>query len=188
MNGSCGWTGWQGQAYKGAPFPPYPGNCGPDGGAAQRALAIAQAQSMQGPLTPQMVATMIQAANPCAMGPTKRTGTRNGGVGFFLNPLPIGGPTNIPVIVNKPFQGHFLMIPSDFAPNVQLNDIQVAGVTQLINGPFPGRAFSEAVQCCMDLDLDAAQTGTQIILQVTNLLGAPIANFQAVLQGDRLDC
>lgn len=186
MNG-C-YTPWSGQAYNGSAFPPYPGGCGGGAYPPNARAMMATKQYPQGPVTPEMVATMIQAANPCATGPLKRTGTRNGGVGFFLNPLPVGGPTDVTVTINKPFAGHFLVIPSDFAPNTQLNDIKIGGVTQLINGPFPGRAFSEAVQCCTDLDLDAAAVGQQIILQVTNLLGAPIANWSAMLQGDRLDC
>jgi hypothetical protein len=104
---------------------------------------------------------------------------------------PLGfGPTTITagssaIIITQPqvpFKGRRLIIPSDFAGAILINDIKVGKNSQLAtSNSLPGRMFTEFA-VGVDLGLDTAQISQQVTLNVTNISGATV-NFSASLTG-----
>ena len=90
------------------------------------------------------------------------------------------------------FKGKRLIIPSDIAGALVIDDIKVGAYSQYVsgsggaNGPtVPGRAFSE-VAMELVLDLDTAQANTQVAMLVRNVSGGQVP-FTAALFGIAVD-
>ena len=107
-------------------------------------------------------------------------------LGFGPTVIAAGATVNIIVQPQTPFKGHRLVIPSDFAGAVLINDIKVGKNSQLpSSNPLPGRMFTE-FGVGMTLGLDTASISQQISLSITNTSGAPIT-FTAGLIGKSVE-
>ena len=102
--------------------------------------------------------------------------------GFGPTVIAGGATVNIIVQPQVTFKGKRLVIPSDFAGVILINDLKIGNVSQLpSSNPLPGRMFTEfAVD--VGQDFDTAQISQQVSLSVTNTGGAPVT-FTAGLKG-----
>lgn len=102
--------------------------------------------------------------------------------GFGPTVIAGGATVNIIVQPQVAFKGKRLVIPSDFAGVILINDLKIGNVSQLpSSNPIPGRMFTEfAVD--VNQDFDTAQISQQISLSVTNTSGAAVT-FSAGLKG-----
>lgn len=102
---------------------------------------------------------------------------------------PFGSPTQQQIVVTTPqqlFKGRRLIIPSDIAGALVINDIKIANQSQFLTnsggsgGPtVPARAFSE-VAVELLLDLDTAQVNNQVSLVVQNISGGAVTFYGAL--------
>lgn len=111
----------------------------------------------------------------------------------FTRPTPTGTPpVDIPAgatvtVFAQPqqvFKAHRLVIPSDFAGFVLVNDIKVGNRSQLVStgGVLPGRMFSE-FSTDEVINFDTAQISQLITLTVTNIATSDLPVFVAGLKG-----
>lgn len=108
---------------------------------------------------------------------------------------PLGFPTTtIAALANAvlqtqpqvPFRGRRLVIPSDIAGAILVNDIKVGKNSMFpTSNPVPGRMFTE-VGVGVDLNLDTAQISQIVSLNVTNTSGAAVI-FNAGLIGTAVE-
>lgn len=101
--------------------------------------------------------------------------------------IPNGG--TVPVI-NRPqvvFKSERLVVPSDIAGGFVLNDVVVGKNSQFASNSVgvPARAFDERAEGMM-LAMDTAQISQDIIINVTNISGAP-ARFRASIAGPAVE-
>jgi len=102
--------------------------------------------------------------------------------GFGPTTIAAGATVSIIVQPQVAFKAKRLVIPSDFAGAILVNDLKIGNTSQLpSNNPLPGRAFTEFA-VGMDQDFDTAQISQQISLNVTNTSGASVS-FTALLNG-----
>lgn len=81
-----------------------------------------------------------------------------------------------------PFRGERLIVPSDFAGDLDITDVKVGKNSQLAAAnPLPARAFTE-FGWGVDLHLDTADISQFVTLNLTNTSAADI-RFTAVLIG-----
>ena len=99
------------------------------------------------------------------------------------DPIEEGETVQIVVQPQVTFKGKRLVIPTKFSDTIIVNDLKIGNVSQLpsSNG-LPARAFSP-VAVGMQQDFDTAQISQQIVLIVTNVSGADVENFMALLNG-----
>jgi len=102
--------------------------------------------------------------------------------GFGPTAIAAAATANIIVQPQVTFKPTRLVIPSDIAGAIQLNDVKIGQASQLpSSNPLPGRMFTEfAVDSC--INFDTAQVSQQISLNVTNTSGASVT-FTAGLKG-----
>lgn len=108
---------------------------------------------------------------------------------------PLGFPTtaiaslataNISATTQVLFRGRRLIIPSQVASYILINDFRIGKNSQLPSAsPLPGRAFTESA-VGVDLALDTAQVSQNITLNVTNSSLASLV-FNAALLGDAME-
>lgn len=122
---------------------------------------------------------MRQGAALVDRAPTK---ARTYSQGFGPTVIAAGATVNIIVQPQVAFKGQRLVIPSDFAGAILVNDLKIGNQSQLpSSNPLPGRAFTEFA-VGMQQEFDTAQISQQISLSVTNTSGAPVT-FSALLNG-----
>lgn len=143
-------------------------------------LAGADAASpFQGNALAQAIALKGTAAAVVNRGATK---ARKYTQGFGPTVIAAGATVNIIVQPQVTFKGKRLVIPSDFAGAILLNDLKIGNISQLpSSNPIPGRMFTETA-VDVEQDFDTAQISQQISLSVTNTSGASV-NFSAGLSG-----
>jgi hypothetical protein len=125
-----------------------------------------------------------QVAGRRALGVSEREYTKGRvyPLGFGITTIAAGATQVIPVVCQVPFRGNRLVVPSDIAGAVVINDIKVGQASQFAaGGAVPGRAYTEFA-VGTDLNLDTAQIGQTIFLSVTNTSNASI-DFTAMLSG-----
>jgi hypothetical protein len=117
-----------------------------------------------------------------AVVPRAYTKGRKWAQGFGPVAIASGGTANIIVQPQVTFKGDRLVIPSDIAGAILINQILVGQASQLPSAnPLPGRMFTEfAVDSVVNFD--TAQVSQQIALNVTNTSGATVT-FIAGLRG-----
>jgi len=102
--------------------------------------------------------------------------------GFGPTVIAGGATVNIIVQPQVTFKGKRLVIPSDFAGVILINDLKIGNISQLpSSNPLPGRMFTEFA-VGVEQDFDTAQISQQVSLSVTNTGGAPVT-FTAGLLG-----
>ena len=100
--------------------------------------------------------------------------------GFGPTGIAAGATVNIIVQPQVTFKGKRLVIPSDFAGAVSVNDLKIGNISQLpSSNPLPGRAFTEFA-VGMEQDFDTAQISQQVSLSITNNRGAAIKKKEDV--------
>lgn len=107
--------------------------------------------------------------------------------GGAQNTVPAGQTLRIPITVDQPFMGTRLMIPSDIAGALMINDIRVRNRSQIICGPLPARLFTEVSQCCNKIDFDVAGSRDEITIDVTNTSRCPVI-FTGGIEGVAIFC
>jgi hypothetical protein len=96
--------------------------------------------------------------------------------------IPSGASRDVIALPQFLFRGERLVIPSDIAGLVVLDDIRVGANSQYgASGGVPGRLFSE-VAVGVGFLFDTAQPGIQILLRVRNISGNDVM-FRASLLG-----
>lgn len=84
------------------------------------------------------------------------------------------------------FRGERLIIPSDIAGQFQVNDIIVGKTSQKVSTtPVPARVFDER-GVGVRMTMDTAQISQDVVLDVTNIGGAP-ATFRAAIIGSAVE-
>lgn len=130
----------------------------------------------------QMLQRLALKGGGAAVVTRQATKARKYSQGFGPTVINGGATVNIIVQPQVTFKGKRLVIPSDFAGAVLINDLKIGNTSQLpSSNPLPGRAFTEFA-VGMEQDFDTAQISQQISLSVTNTSGAPIT-FTALLSG-----
>jgi hypothetical protein len=115
-----------------------------------------------------------------------RTKARQMPLGFPTTAMTAGLSLNVAATTQVLFRGRRLVIPSDIAASILVNDLRIGKNSQFPStGPVPGRVFSEAA-VGVDLSLDTAQISQSIVLNVTNTSVGAIT-FNAALLGDSLE-
>lgn len=114
------------------------------------------------------------------------TKARQTPLGFPTTSIATTVTTNVSAITQVLFRGRRLVIPSDIAASILVNDLRIGKNSQFSStGPVSGRVFSEAA-VGVDLSLDTAQVSQAIVLNVTNSSVGTIV-FNAALLGDSLE-
>ncbi len=108
-------------------------------------------------------------------------------LGFPTTEIVAEATANVVTTTQVLFRGRRLVIPSDIAADVLVNDLRIGKNSQFpSSGPVPGRVFSEAA-VGVDLSLDTAQVSQSIALNVTNTDTVTDMTFNAALLGDSLE-
>ena len=130
----------------------------------------------------QAMLRQLAARQARAVVPRPVTKGREYPLGFGPVTITAGSSQIIITQPQVPFKGRRLIIPSDFAGAILVNDIKVGKNSQLAtSNSLPGRMFTEFA-VGVDLSLDTAQISQQVTLNVTNISGASV-NFTASLTG-----
>jgi len=133
----------------------------------------------------QMLQTLASkhAAAVVQRGPTKGNEYP---LGFGPVVIPGGGTANIITQPQTTFRGRRLVVPSDFAGVILINDLKVGKNSQLSSsGALPARAYTEFA-VGMDMKMDTAQISQQISLNVTNISGGNVT-FTALIMGTSVE-
>ena len=137
-----------------------------------------------GSASPARVAAERQLAmrNAAMVVPRQVTKAREYPLGFPTTALAASTTATISAAPQIPFRGRRLLIPSDIAGSILINDIKVGQASQFpASNPVPGRAFTE-LGVGVDLNLDTAQISQVVSLNVTNTSGAAVS-FNAAIIG-----
>jgi hypothetical protein len=128
----------------------------------------------------------LASRHAAAVMPRPVTKAREYPLGFPTTTLAAGFTTNISTSPQVPFRGRRLVVPSDIAGALLINDLKVGKNSMFAaSGPVPARMFSE-FGVGVDLNLDTAQISQQITLNVTNSSGAAVT-FNAALIGTAVE-
>lgn len=116
-------------------------------------------------------------------GPTR---ARQFPLGFPTTALAAGASAVITTSPQVTFRPRRLVIPSDIAGSILVNDLKVGKNSMFPSAnPIPGRMFTE-VGVGVDLQLDTAQISQIISLNVTNTSGGAVT-FNAGIIGDAIE-
>jgi hypothetical protein len=108
-------------------------------------------------------------------------------VGFIAPGVAAGQPVSIEVKPQVLFRGERLAVANSIAPFFVINDIKVGKDSQLAaSGNLPAEAFSN-LSVGVRMELDTAEPGIVITLNVTNTDSTGPHDFRAVLYGTVLD-
>jgi hypothetical protein len=128
----------------------------------------------------------LAARHAAAVVPRPVTKSREYPVGFPTTTIPAGATVSIFLQPQVPFRGRRLIVPSDIAGALLINDLKVGKNSQFAtSGPVPARVYSE-FGVGVDMNLDTAQISQQISLNVTNTSGAAVT-FNAALLGTAVE-
>lgn len=128
------------------------------------------------------IATSLLERNSAMVVQRGVTKAREFPLGFPTTVIAAGATANIQTQPQIPFRGRRLVIPSDFAGAILVNNLTVGQQSMFPNtNPVPGRVFSET-GVGMDLNLDTAQISQIVTLNVTNTSGGQVT-FNAAIIG-----
>jgi len=128
----------------------------------------------------------LAARHASAVVPRPVTKSREYPVGFPTTVIAAGATVNIFLQPQVPFRGRRLIVPSDIAGALLINDLKVGKNSQFATqGPVPARVYSE-FGVGVDMNLDTAQISQQISLNVTNTSGAAVT-FNAAILGTAVE-
>jgi hypothetical protein len=124
----------------------------------------------------------LAARHAAMVVPRQVTKAREYPLGFPTTTIAATTTTNVQASPQVPFRGRRLIIPSDFAGSILINDIKVGQASQFpASNPVPGRAFTE-LGVGVDLNMDTAQISQVVSLNVTNTSGGSVT-FNAAIIG-----
>jgi hypothetical protein len=129
----------------------------------------------------------LAARHSAAVMPRPITKGREYPLGFPATVLAAGQVASIVTQPQVPFRGRRLIVPSDIAGAILINDLKVGKNSMFASasGPVPARGFTE-FGVGVDLNLDTAQISQQISLNVQNVSGASVT-FTAMLIGTAVE-
>jgi len=128
----------------------------------------------------------LAARHSAAVVPRPVTKSREYPVGFPTTVVPAGATVNVILQPQVPFRGRRLVIPSDIAGAILVNDLKVGKNSQFATqGPVPARVYSE-FGVGVDMNLDTAQISQQVSLNITNTSGAAVT-FNAAILGTAVE-
>jgi len=105
-------------------------------------------------------------------------------LGFVQLAVPASGTVNVTGTPQVPFRGQRLTIPGLIAVNFVLNSLVIGKDNQFAgSGAIPATTFAENA-VGEDMNLDTAQIGNTIVMNVTNLDAANAHDFRATILGD----
>ena len=107
-------------------------------------------------------------------------------LGFPTTPIAATSSVTITAQTQVVFRPRRLVIPSDIAGSLLVNDLKVGKNSMFPSAdPIPARVFTETA-VGVDLQLDTAQVSQIISLALENTSGAPVT-FNAAIIGDALE-
>lgn len=107
-------------------------------------------------------------------------------LGFPTTAIPAGTTAIITSQPQVPFRARRLVIPSDIAGSILVNDLKIGKNSCFPSqNPVPGRMFAENA-FGMDLNLDTAQISQVVVLNVTNT-GKADLTFNAGIVGSAVE-
>lgn len=143
---------------------------------------IVSGEGDSGPPAQQALARQLASKHAAMVVPRQVTKAREYPLGFPTTSLAAATTATISASPQIPFRGRRLLIPSDIAGSILINDIKVGQASQFpASNPVPGRAFTE-LGVGVDLNLDTAQISQVVSLNVTNTSGAAVS-FNAAIIG-----
>jgi hypothetical protein len=105
-------------------------------------------------------------------------------LGFVQLAVPAAGTVTVTATPQNVFKGQRLTIPAVIGVNFVINSLFVGVQNQFVGaGAIPAITFAENA-VGEDLNMDTAQIGNTITMNVTNLDGAAAHDFRASLTGD----
>jgi hypothetical protein len=114
------------------------------------------------------LAQHLLARNSAMVVPRQATKAREFPLGFPTTTIAAGATANVQTQPQVAFRGRRLVIPSDIAGALLVNDLKIGNASMFPNSnPIPGRMFSE-LAVGLDLNLDTAQISQVVSLNVTN--------------------
>jgi hypothetical protein len=148
---------------------------------------VGQGQAPQQALVdPRQLGTALASHHSAMVQQRQFTKARRYPLGFPTTVIAAGAVALINSNPQVPFRSGRLVVPSDIAGAVLINDIRVGKNSSLANAnPVPGRMFTETA-VGMDLNFDTAQISQTITLNVTNTSAAPIT-FNAGIMGTAVE-
>lgn len=127
-------------------------------------------------------ALAIQSGGASALVTRQPSKSRRYTQGFGPVSIPGGQTVLVTVQPQTIFKGKRLVIPSDFAGVILINDLKIGNVSQFTSSnPVPGRGFTEFA-VGTEQDFDTAQISQQISLNVTNTSNTAVT-FTAMIVG-----
>lgn len=134
----------------------------------------------------QALATELAAKNSAMLQPRQVTKARRYPLGFPTTVIAAGANAIINSQPQVPFRSGRLVIPSDIAGAILINQVIVGKNSCFANAnPVPGRMFTETA-VGMDLNFDTAQISQTITLNVTNTSAAQVT-FNAGIMGTAVE-
>jgi len=144
-----------------------------------QALALSQAAQSS-------IQQQLAARHAAMVVPRQATKSREYPLGFPTTTIKAGTTTTVSAQPQVPFRGRRLVIPSDIAGSVLINDVKVGKNSMFpTSNPVPGRTFTE-LGVGVDLNLDTAQISQLVSLNVSNTSLADIT-FNAALIGTAVE-
>lgn len=105
-------------------------------------------------------------------------------IGFVSLAVPASGTVNVTATPQVPFRGQRLTIPGTIAVNFVLNSLVIGKDNQFAgSGAIPATTFAENA-VGEDMNLDTAQIGNTIVLNVSNIDTVAAHDFRATVLGD----
>lgn len=124
----------------------------------------------------------LAARNARMVVPRQPTKAREFPLGFPTTAIAASASATVQTQPQVAFRGRRLLIPSDIAGAILINDLKVGQASQFTSSnPVPGRCFTE-LGVGVDLNLDTAQISQFISLSVENTSGASVT-FNAAIIG-----
>jgi hypothetical protein len=105
-------------------------------------------------------------------------------IGFVSLAVPASGTVNVTATPQVPFRGQRLTIPGTIAINFVINSLVIGKDNQFAgSGAIPATTFAENA-VGEDMNLDTAQIGNTIVLNVSNIDTVAAHDFRATVLGD----
>jgi len=139
-------------------------------------------QVRPGTVSKAALAQHLLQRNSAMVVPRQATKAREFPLGFPTTAIASLATANIQTQPQVAFRGRRLVIPSDIAGSILVNDLKIGNASMFPNSnPIPGRMFSE-LAVGLDLNLDTAQISQVVSLNVTNTSGGALT-FNAGIVG-----
>jgi hypothetical protein len=132
------------------------------------------------------LARQLASRNAAMVVPRGVTKAREYPLGFPTTTIAALATVNLQTNPQVPFRGRRLVIPSDIAGSILVNDLKVGKNSMFpTSNPVPGRMFTE-LGVGVDLNLDTAQISQIVSLNVTNTSNAQVI-FNAGMIGTAVE-